>query len=128
MTDRRSADTWTVQRHVDGKPPDIVALYHRFIELVESCGPFTYTVAKTAIALKGERRGFASIVIGGKSLDGTIDLQRAADDPRIRRAAPYTKRLIVNYFRITDPAQLDDGFAALLREAYAVGQGAHLHR
>jgi hypothetical protein len=85
-------------------------------------------VAKTAIALKGDRRGFASIVLGQASLDGTIDLQRHAVDPRIRRAAPYTKKLFVNYFRITDSSQLDDGFAALLREAYAVGQGAHLHR
>jgi hypothetical protein len=24
---------WTVERHLLGKPPEVVALYHRFIEL-----------------------------------------------------------------------------------------------
>jgi hypothetical protein len=30
---------WTVERHLLGKPPEIVALYHRFIELAGACGP-----------------------------------------------------------------------------------------
>lgn len=44
---------WTVERHLSGRPPEIVALYHRFIELADACGPFTYSVAKSAITLKG---------------------------------------------------------------------------
>jgi hypothetical protein len=119
-------DEWTVARHLDGKPAEIVALYQRFIAVVEAIGPFTYTVAKTAIVLKGERRGFAGLYVGTTSLDGHLDLQRRATDAHIRRSVPYTKRLFVNYFRITTVDQLDDGLAALLAEAYAVGQGAHL--
>ena len=52
-------DEWTVERHLRDKPAHVVALYHRFIELAEACGPFTYAVAKTAVSLKGTRRGFA---------------------------------------------------------------------
>jgi hypothetical protein len=55
---------WTVERHLLGKPPEVIALYHRFIELAEACGPFTYAVAKSAITLKGTRRGFAGAVPG----------------------------------------------------------------
>jgi hypothetical protein len=47
-------------------------------------------------------------------------------DPRIRRAAPYTKRLFVHQFRIRTPEQLDEEFAGWVREAYVVGQGGHL--
>jgi hypothetical protein len=117
---------WTIERHLSGKPTEIQALYHRFIELAEQCGPFTYVVRKTAITLKGTRRGFAGAVPGMKHLDGYMDLQRQIEDPRIRRSDPYTKRLFVHHFRIATPDELEDEFRAWLQEAYAVGQGAHV--
>ena len=119
---------WTVERHLSGKPAEIVGLYHRFIELAEQCGPFTYAVHKTAITLKGTRRGFAGAGLGMKHLDGYMDLQRRIEDPRIRRSAPYTKRLFVHHFRVFTLDQLDDEFAGWIQEAYDVGQGAHLAR
>jgi|SRR5665213_2318151 len=120
-------DEWTIERHLAGKPAGIVELYHRFIELAEACGPFTYSVAKTAIVLKGSRRGYAGVGLGMKSLDGHLDLQRpVTDDPRIRRSAPYTKKLFVSYFRVVSLDQLDDGFKSLLDEAHDVGEGGHL--
>ena len=60
------------------------------------------------------------------SLDGYLDLQRELRDPRILRSSPYTKRLFVHQFRVTSPGHLDSEFAAWIREAYAVGAGAHL--
>ena len=32
-----------------GKRPEVIALYHRFIELAQACGPFTCAVSKTRI-------------------------------------------------------------------------------
>jgi hypothetical protein len=119
--------SWTVDDHLAGKDSDVVDLYHQFVRLIEACGPFEYAVAKTAISFKGTRRGFAGAVLARHSLDGHLDLQRRIEaDPRIRRSAPYTKRLFVHHFRVTTPEQLDEEFAGWLREAYAVGQGAHL--
>jgi hypothetical protein len=120
---------WTVDDHLRGKPDGAVALYHRFVELVEACGPFTYSVAKTTITFKGDRRGFAGARPTAQgSLAGYLDLQRMVEDPRILRATPYTARLFTHRFRIDGPGQLDDGFAGWIREAYAVGGGAHLRR
>jgi hypothetical protein len=119
---------WTVARHLAGKPREVVALYGRFIDLVAACGPFTLTVSKTAITLKGTRRGFAGAKPKQHALDGYLDLQRAVQDPRFRRSSPYTKRLFVHQFRITTPDQLDGTFAEWIRDAYAVGAGAHLDR
>jgi hypothetical protein len=119
-------DEWTVERHLHDKPDHVVDLYRRFVELVETCGPFTYAVTKTAITLKGSRRGFAGLKPRRASLDGYFDLQRRVEDPRIRRSGPYTQRLFVHQFRVVAPPELDDEFAGWLLDAYAVGGGAHL--
>ena len=119
-------DDWTVERHLRDKPEHVVALYEHFIRLAEACGPFSYSVAKTAITLKGKRRGFAGVTPRKSSLTGYLDLQRRVEDPRILRATPYTKRLFIHRFRVVAPEELDDEFTEWLREAYEVGQGAHL--
>jgi len=126
MLPSMDASAWTVQDHLRDKPPAVVALYRRFVELVEACGPFDYAVSKTAITFKGSRRGFAGAKPRADGLDGYLDLQRRVEDPRIRRASPYTKRLLVHQFRISAPEQLDEEFAGWVREAYQVGQGGHL--
>ncbi|HZT98008.1 MAG TPA: DUF5655 domain-containing protein [Chloroflexota bacterium] len=117
---------WTVEDHLKGRPESSVRLYARFVELVTSCGPFSYSVSKTAITFKGSRRGFAGARPTRKGLRGYLDLQRRVADPRIRRANPYTKRLFVHHFLVTSPDQLDERFGGWIAEAYAVGQGAHL--
>jgi hypothetical protein len=119
-------EEWTVERHLLGKPPEVVALYHRFIELAQACGPFTYAVSKTAITLKGTRRGFAGARLGHHALSGYLDLTRRVADPRITRSSPYTQRLWVHHFRVDIPSHLDQQFADWLGEAYGVGSGAHL--
>jgi hypothetical protein len=121
-----SAGLWTVDDHLAGKPDEIVALYRRFVALVTECGPFSYSVTKTAITMKGSRRGFAGAKPTKRSLDGYLDLQRQLHDPRILRASPYTKRLFVHQFRVTGLEQLDREFQGWIREAYDVGAGAHM--
>ena len=76
--------------------------------------------------LLGQPAGFAGAKPKAGSLDGYLDLQRRVEDPRIRRASPYTKRLVVHQFRISAPEQLDAEFAGWVGEAYQVGQGGHL--
>lgn len=124
MTD----SNWTVADHLRDRPAEHVALYHRFVELVEACGPYTLAVHKTSITFKGGRRGFAGARPTDNGLVGYLDLQRQVADPRIRNAAPYTKKLFVHHFRIVAADELDAEFAGWVREAYAVGQGAHLNR
>lgn len=119
---------WTVERHLLGRPPGVVALYQRFIELAQACGPFTYAISKSAITLKGTRRGFAGAIPGERALKGYIDLPRRVEDARITRSAAYTKRLYVHHFRVDALDQLDERFAGWLGEAYQVGAGAHLGR
>jgi hypothetical protein len=117
---------WTVERHLADQPPFAVDLFRRFIETVETIGPFTYSVSKTTITLKGERRGFAGARPFRDGVRGYFDLQREVHDSRIVSVAPYAKRLHVHQFRLRSPTDIDDEFVGWLREAYAVGSGAHL--
>jgi hypothetical protein len=119
-------EQWTVEDHLRDKPPVSVALYLRFVQLVAACGPFTYAVAKTSITFKGSRRGFAGARPTERGLTAYLDLTRQVTDPRIISSSPYTKRLFTHQVRLTRLEELDDDFAALIREAYAVGAGAHL--
>lgn len=119
-------DLWTVEDHLRDKPPVSIALYLRFVQLVAACGPFTVAVAKTTITFKGTRRGFAGARPTNRGLVAYLDLVRQVTDPRIISSSPYTKRLFTHQVRLTRLEELDDGFAALIREAYAVGAGAHL--
>ena len=118
---------WTVEDHLRDQPESSVELFHRFVHELEQIGDFTYSPAKTTITFKGTRRGFAGARPDKRGLTGYLDLQRSLDDPRIRQVAPYTKRLFVNHFRLTDPSQIDGKFVGWMHEAYAVGAGAHLH-
>jgi hypothetical protein len=119
-------EQWTVEDHLRGKPPVSVALYLRFVQLVAACGPFTYAVAKTTITFKGSRRGFAGARPTERGLTAYLDLTRQVTDPRIIRSSPYTQRLFTHQVRLTRLEELDDDFAELIAEAYAVGAGAHL--
>jgi len=112
--------------HLVGMPERSVALYHAFVGLIAACGDYTVSPSKTSITFKGARRGFAGARPDNKGLVGYLDLQRAVTDRRITSVSPYTKRLFVHHYRIRELAELDDDFAAWVREAYAVGQGAHL--
>ncbi|MFJ2620636.1 DUF5655 domain-containing protein [Glutamicibacter sp. NPDC087344] len=118
-------DEWTIERHLAGQPQFAIDIFHRFIEAVAQIGPFTYAVSKSSITLKGTHRGFAGArpVRGG--LRGYFDLQREVVDPRISSASAFSQKLIVHHFQLATADQLDEQFRGWLREAYAVGAGAH---
>lgn len=117
---------WSVRRHVSGWSDPIVEIYLRFISLVELCGPFTHSVSRSAITLKGERRGVAGAKPRVRRFDGYLVLERRVTDRRIRTIFAYTKRLFVHQFRITDREELDASFARWIKEAYDVGAGRNL--
>ncbi|GAA3742390.1 hypothetical protein GCM10022239_17420 [Leifsonia bigeumensis] len=118
---------WTVADHLEGAVPEQVALYRAVERAILDCGPVTISVSKTTITFKGARRGFAGARPTRSGVQGYLDLGRSLlGDPRIRSAAPYTKRLWVNHFRLASVAELDETFLDWVREAFRVGEGDHL--
>jgi hypothetical protein len=112
-----------IETHLDAASPTVLALFERFHAVVDRCGPTTLRVTKTAITFKGVRRGFAGARPYRSWLGGYLDLPRETAHPTIRSVAPYTKRLYVHHFRVTDAGQMDEAFGRVVAEAYAVGAG-----
>ena len=102
----------SVDAYLDGKNADAVELFHRFEEIVESCGDVEAAPSKTVVFWKRERV-FAGAHVDGRRLELVIDLPREAEHPYLLASFPTTKR-----------AQLDHSIRALVQEAYNdVGPG-----
>jgi hypothetical protein len=114
-----------LEDHLEGKSPDVVALFERFRELVERCGPVEVLAEKTRIAFH-VRMSFAAVTLRRAWLDGHVVLARRYEHPRFRRIESFSPRNHLHLFRITSLDELDDEVAAWIAEAYRVGEQRHL--
>lgn len=113
-------------RVLAGKAEAARALYDAFVALVERCGPVTLAAGKTRVGFQ-VRMIFAAVDrLGASALDAHVVLARRLESPRVRRILSISPRNHVHYFRIQEPAELDDEVLGWLREAYAVGEQLHL--
>ena len=118
---------WTVEDHLRDAPAEHVKLYRAIEAAIRACGPVTVSPSKTTITFKGARRGFIGARPTRRGVQGYLDLTRSlVGDRRILSSSPYTGRLHVNQYRLTDLADFDETFIGWVREAYLVGQGEHL--
>jgi hypothetical protein len=115
--------TWTVDEHLEGADERGRDLFRRFVETVESCGPFEFAPTRRQIGLRGRRRIFAGVRVTRRGLEGYLDLPGHVRSPRFRHVAPYTKKLSVHHFVLERPEQLDEEFASWIRRSHAVGEG-----
>jgi len=116
-----SCGPWTVAGFLDGKGAKARAFFDRFVELVSSCGPFTFAPAKTRIAVMVRVR-FASVSNlsdGGMTIG--FGLRRPLRHHRIRRVEKLDK-WYSHTVRVTGLDELDDELLAWLRESYQVGE------
>jgi hypothetical protein len=113
----------SVEAYLEGKNSAAAELLRAFAEIVDECGPSEVQPHKSIVHWKRERV-FAGAYVDGRRLELNIDLLREAPHPRLLAAFPTTKRVITHRLRITEPTQLDDSIATLVREAYEeVGPG-----
>jgi Domain of unknown function (DUF5655) len=108
-----------------GKPPEVVAIYRRLLELAERNGPVTVLPQRTRIAFQ-VRMSFAAVTLRRRWVDGHVVLARRFDHPRFRRIETFSPRNHVHHFRLEHPEEVDDEVAAWLAEAYRVGEQRHL--
>jgi hypothetical protein len=116
-------DTTTVEDHLQGRDPAVVALFHAFAQAVADAGPYAYSPIKAQVGFQGQQRIFAGVRLTKRGLEGYLDLPRRVESARFRRVSPYTHRLFVHHFILTSADQLDAEFLGWIKEAYQVGQG-----
>ena len=113
----------TLDAHLAGRDPEVVAIFWRLVELAERNGPVTVLPEKTRVAFQ-VRMSFAAVTPRRRWVDGHVVLARRLEHPRFRRIDSFSPRNHVHQFRL---ARLDE-VAAWLAEAYRVGQQRHLGR
>ena len=123
-----SCGQFTVEDFLKRKSPEAVALYERFVEMVQACGPVLIAPAKTRIGFQ-VRMIFAAVnKLSDHGLDAHVVLIRRLEHPRFRRIESLLPQSHVHHFRIQTLDELDADVAAWLAEAYLVGAQKHLEK
>jgi hypothetical protein len=125
MTTHACAAPGDLDRHLEGKDPEVVAIFRRLVELAGRNGPVTVLAEKTRIAFQ-VRMSFAAFTLRRRWVDGHVVLARRLDSPRFRRVATFSPRNHLHQFRLERLEEVDEEVAGWLAEAYRVGEQRHL--
>ena len=119
------AATGDLDRHLQGKDPQVVAIFRRLLELAEGNGPVTVLAEKTRIAFQ-VRISFAAFTLRRAWVDGHVVLARRLASPRFRKVETFSPRNHLHQFRLERLDEVDEEVAGWLAEAYRVGEQRHL--
>ena len=95
--------------------------------MIKKCGPVKVLPEKTRIAFQ-VRMSFIAVQVRRDYLTGHFVFARRVEHPRFTRVETFSPRNHLHAFRIDSLAELDNEFAAWVREAYGVGEQKHLMR
>jgi hypothetical protein len=115
---------WDLARHLDGRPPAVVATFWAVVDAARACGPLEVVPEKTRVALHA-RMSFAALVPRQRWVDGHVVLARRLESPRFRLVETYSPRNHLHAFRLAGPDEVDAEVRAWLAEAYDVGMQRH---
>jgi hypothetical protein len=103
-----------------GAPPAVRAAFDRLVELASVDGPIPVVTQKTRIVLAAPMR-FLAITVQRDRLTGHVFLERPVPHPVVTEIVPnaYGSGLFMHRLAIRGASELDEDFAALVREAAA---------
>jgi uncharacterized protein DUF5655 len=110
----------SLQSHFIGKSERVRELFDALVVTIKKCGPVKVLPEKTRIAFQ-VRMSFIAVQVRRNYLIGHFVFARRIGHPRFRRVETFSPRNHLHAFRLDSIAELDDEFAAWIREAYAVG-------
>jgi Domain of unknown function (DUF5655) len=116
---------YTLAEHLEGKSPEVLALYHRLEEEIQRLGPVIVNPEKTRIAFQ-VRMSFAAVTLKRQWIDGHLVLARRLESPRFRRIETISPRNHVHSFRLISLDDINEEVITWLAEAYQVGKQRHL--
>lgn len=112
---RATLDDW-----LDGIGPAGLALYRRFVTLIDACGEFHVAPAKTRIAFLGQVR-FASITrLRDDAMVCSFALPHPLSSPRFARVEEVVPGWFVHTLVVKTPDELDDEVQEWIRESYGL--------
>lgn len=116
-----SCGRWDLETHLDGKPAEIVAMYHRIVDMARSCGDVEVEPVKTMIEFKAPA-SFAAVALRERWIDLHLMLPNMQNTPRILKRLKVTPELLEHTVRIKSIDKLDDEIQLWMCEAYETAQ------
>jgi hypothetical protein len=115
-----SCVNYPLEKHFEGKSPEVIALYHHYLDLIEKIGTVKIEPKKTGIAFLVRVR-FGGAVLRRKWLEARLWLKHPIEHPCLRRVEQVGPRDFIHYFRIQSVEEMDETFIGFLHESYAIG-------
>jgi hypothetical protein len=100
-------------------------LFDALAAMIKKCGPVKVLPEKTRIAFH-VRMSFIAVSVRQDYLVGHFVFARRFEHSRFTRVESFSPRNHLHAFRLDSLEELDDEFAAWVREAYEVGEQRHL--
>jgi hypothetical protein len=122
-----SCSNVSLESHFKGKSERVRELFVKLVGLIKKCGPVKILPEKTRIAFQ-VRMSFIAVQVRRNYLIGHFVFGRRIENPRFLRVETFSPRNHLHAFRLSNLSDLDDEFAAWIREAYAVGEQKHLRK
>jgi uncharacterized protein DUF5655 len=116
-----SCGRYRLADHFDGKPAARRTTFRRWVAVARQCGPVTVYAQKTRIVLQVRVR-FAGAVVRKDHLSVHLWLRRRIDHPRLVHTESFGRLGYGHRFRLEHPRDIDDALAALVKEAYMIGE------
>ena len=111
-----SCGQFSVEQLLDRKPPEMVELYDRVVDLVLQCGDVVVAPTKTRVLFK-VRTVFATVAVTNRWLDVALVLGRRLKSRRVKKCQEEYPG-IVHSLRIENARDLDKDLASWLQEAH----------
>jgi hypothetical protein len=107
-----------LDRHFDKARPGVREAFDRLVEIASVDGPIPVVAQKTRIVFASPMR-FLAIQVPRDRLRGHVLHDRAVQHPVMTEIVPnaYESGLYLHRFSVASPDELDDAFAAFIREA-----------
>lgn len=115
----------TLREHLRGQTPQALKIFRAFVKMARGCGNVVILPEKTRIAFQ-VRMSFAAVSFRRDGIGGHLVLATRVENPHFVKIETISPRNHVHHFRSRSPGDLDEEFAALVREAYRVGCQLHL--
>ena len=100
-------------------------MFDVLVAMIKKCGPVKILPEKTRIAFQ-VRMSFIAVQLRRDYLIGHFVFARRVEHPRFSRIETFSPRNHLHAFRLDNLDDLDEEFAAWIREAYRVGEQKHL--
>jgi uncharacterized protein DUF5655 len=114
-----------LDHHFAGKPAGVREVFEHLVAAVRAVGPVKVESQKTRIVFQVRVR-FVAVTTSRAGLRGHLWLTRRAHGPPVYRIETLLPGCHLHHFLIRREDEIDAGFKARLREAYAVGEQKHL--